>query len=159
MQYIEFKIVNTKLMNMSDTERGAYLDKIRADAIEQEKSGGYQYKANWNPFPKFIRDIIKKIAEEKSTKASYDDENSVFKVRIPGERFDFDDFFDEFEKRYLEEFNKVKDATPENTKWSAENYIHTTATADNENEAMRDLETYQRGAALPPTKPAKKEGE
>ncbi len=155
MQFIEFKIVNTKLMVMSDAERTAYLDKIRADAIEQEKSGGYQYKANWNPFPKFIRDIIKSMADENHSKARYDDENDIYRIKIQGERQEYDDFYDEFQKQFL----TAKDLTDESKKWASENIVHLTATAEDENVAMTDLEMYQRGAAVPPSRIAKKESE
>lgn len=159
MQYIEFKIVNTKLMAMGGgdpvkqmEERTAYLDKIRAEAIEKEKSGGYQYQAEWNPFPKFVREIIKAMAEANHTKAKYDDENDIFRIKIQGERYEYDEFYDEFQKR----FSEAKDLTEENSKWSAENIVHVTSTPDDENAAMFDLETYQRGASLPPSRMPKK---
>lgn len=162
MQYIEFKIVNTKLMQMGGgdpvkqmEERTAYLDKIRRDAEERDKSGAYQYQSSWNPFPEFVRNIIKTMAAEKNAKCRYDDENMVFRVKINGDRLEFDEFYDDFNKR----FAAARDADAENQKWSSENIVHATSSPDDEVAAMSDLETYQRGAALPASRKTQNEGE
>ncbi len=152
MQYVEFKITNTKLMQMGGgdpvkqmEERTAYLDKIRADAEARDKAGSYEYKSDWNPFPAWVREIIKGLAIRRSSKARFDDENNVYKVRIGGGRDEYDEFYNEFELL----FNTERNAKPENLEWSNENIVHITATADDEVAAMNDLETHQRNAALP----------
>ncbi len=151
-QFIEFKVVNTKLMNMGGgdpvkqmEERTAYLDKIRKEAEERDKSGKYQYNASSNPFPEWVRNIIKELAVEKRSKAKFDDENSVFRVKIGGGRDDFDEFYNEYDKR----INKVLADDKEKNDWFAENFIQVTSSPDDEMIAMNDLESHMRGMPLP----------
>lgn len=162
MQYLEFKIINKKLMNMGGgdpikqmEERTAYLDKIRKEAEEKDKSGAYQYAATWNPFPEFVRNIIKEMAAEKHSKVRYDDENSVYKIRIDGGRMEYDEFYDDFNKR----FNAAKDAATDDPEWWKDNVVRITSTPDDEVAAMNDLESHQRNAALPVNRKTQPEAE
>lgn len=148
-QFIEFKIVSTRLMAMSADERHAYLNKIRTDAETQDRSGVYVYKEAWNPFPAWLQDVIRAMASMNNSKARYDDENSVFRVKIAGERYEFDTFYKEFQKG----LESVVAADPEHQKWSSENIVHLTASPDDELAAMNDLELYQRNSsAMPPSR-------
>lgn len=165
MQFLEFKIVNTKLMAMGGgdpqkqmEERTAYLDKIRKDAEEREKSGSYQYASTWNPFPKFVQQIIKDMAAEFGTgkgRAQYNDENQVFKLRVEGGRMEYDEFYDEFNKR----FNTAKEANQDDPEWWKDNVVRITSTPEDENTAMDDLASHHRSAALPGKKKNKSEAE
>lgn len=148
-QFIEFKIVSTKLMAMSANERHAYLNKIRTDAEAQDRSGVYVYKEAWNPFPGWLQDVIRMMATANKSKARYDDENSMFRIKIAGERYEFDTFYGEFQKM----LSTAVAADPENQKWSSENIVHLTASPDDELAAMNDLELYQRNSsAMPPSR-------
>ncbi len=148
MQYIELKVVNTKLMAMGGgdpakqmAERTAYLDEIRRKAEEAERAGIANYNENWNPFPKPVRDIIKELAAELGGKARYQDENSLYALRIRGGREDFESFYEKFQERFM----AARDADPELLKWSQENIIHPTATAENENDALNELDAHHGG--------------
>ena len=151
-QFIEIQVSNERFARMGGgdpikqrEERSAALREI----AEKAEKGGYEYSDNWSPFPKWLRDIIKSMADANRTKAKYDDENSVYKMRIAGDRLDFDDFYAEFKKRTGEFIATDEEAQ----KWNADNRIHVTATADDEMGAMNDLELYQRNsAALPPSR-------
>ncbi len=148
MQYIVFSIINTKLMAMGGgdpvkamEERAAYLEEIRRKAEEAEKSGAYQYGAAWNKFPVWVRQIIKNMAFDNGSKAIYEDENAIYRIRIKGEREEYDAFYDEFQQR----FTAARNAAPENIEWSNENIVHVTSTADDENDALFELDAHHSG--------------
>ncbi len=156
MQYVELKVVSKKFINMGGgdpqkqiEERAAALEQIRKDAEARERSGQYAYQASWNPFPKWVHDVIKTVAGVHKTKARFDDENSVIKVKIEGGRQEYDEFYEKFQKAYA----TAAGSAPENQAWFEENHVHMTSTPDDELGAMNDLELYQRNAAaLPPSR-------
>lgn len=148
-QFMEFKITNTKFMKMgggdpikATEERSKALDEIRKKA----ESAVYEYKPSWNPFPEWLRTLIQEMAADAKSRARFDDENSVYKIKIGGERSDYDDFYDAFSKRFM----KVLNDDPAAQTWSADNIVHLTSTPDDELTAMNDLELYQRNAAAVP---------
>ncbi len=147
MQYLEFKVINIKLMAMGGgdplkqmEERSAYLEAVRKKAEAQATSGA-AYDAEWNPFPKWVRDIIKEMAVEQGSKARYEDENAIYRVRLKGGREEYDDFYNDFQAR----FTAAKDATKESAAWFDENRVHVTATADNEHDALNELDAHHGG--------------
>ncbi len=149
-QYIEFKVTNLAFMKMGGgdpakqiEERTKALDEIRKTA----ESGAYQYKAVHNPFPAWLQNIIKGLATSVNSKARFDDENAVYKIKVGGDRSDFDEIYNKFEAQIL----PIIAGDPEIQKWSDDNRINITSTPDDEMTAMNDLELYQRNAAvLPP---------
>lgn len=156
MQFIEVKIKNTRFEKMGDgdiarqmKERTAALNQRAEEVMAQERAGIYKYQGDWNPFPAWLQDLIRAMATESRSKARYDDENSIFRIKIDGDRYEYDQFYAKFSKR----FSEAVLADPENIKWSAENEVRVTSSADDENAAMNDLELYQRNsAALPPSR-------
>lgn len=152
MQYIEIKIRNMKFENLGGgdpikqmEERTKALEEIRKKTDEQMKSGSYTYSQDWNPFPKWLREIIKELAEENKAALRYDDENHVFKLNINGSRYEYDEFCDTFEAR----FNEATIADSEAQKWALENKVLKTGTSEDEVLAMEDLKTHHGDKSKP----------
>jgi hypothetical protein len=150
MQYIEIKIVDKRFLMMGDgdpvkqmAERSAALEEIKEKARQKELSGGYQYGEVSNPFPQWLRVSISSAACDFRSKEIYHDENAVYRVEIEGDRSEFDKFYGRLNE--IVEGNLSADAV----EWRSKNHVHVTSTPDDEDEAMRDLESYQQGSPRP----------
>lgn len=141
MQFIEIKIRNLKFERMGGGDPVKQMEE-RSKALEekrqQEAAGGYKYNDNWNPFPSWLRGIIKSVAASHGSKLRYDDENAVFKLQIDGGRFEFDEFYEEFGKMIYKELETNVEAQT----WCNDNQVLPTSTADDENLAMEDLKEH-----------------
>lgn len=147
MLYVEIQIMNTYLMNLGGGDpalqtklRSEYLEKVRA---EQDKIAlsGQPIQTNWNPFPAWVENLIEEMAAENSSMARFDDENRVYRLRLKGTRREFEKFYQDWAAR----FEVARVADPKNIEWSSENVVRVTCSAENENDALYELDAHHSG--------------
>ena len=118
----------------------AYMDGIAKERAERDRLG-LPPLDNWNPFPGWAKKIIKDLAAKYRSKARFDDENRTYKIRIKGDRDDFEEFF--------AEWSTCRDAArptdPESVKWLDQYEIRAVATGEDENAALFELDAHHSG--------------
>ncbi len=157
--FVEFKVVNQKLMRMGGgdiakqvAERSAYLDSIREQAIQRERAGLPNIE-NSNPFPEWLENLIHRVAGSYGAVPEYQDENAIVAMKLYGDRKTFNQFCTEFSTAYERE----RKVTSERLSWSNDHTVHPTATPDNEVDALNELDAHHGGVQSQVAKDKKKD--
>ena len=155
MQHVEFQVVDTEQSLRMSFGRNAdgsldvarqtkemteYMDRL-AKVREEQTRLGQPVFADWNPFPGWVKAIIKLMGEEYGVKVHFNDENRVYRFKIKGDREEYEDFVADFEQR----FNAARQSDPEHVEWSSKNMVRVTSTPDNEMDALSELDAHHGG--------------
>jgi len=151
---IEVSYIRTKYLKLPK------IGPERQQALEQEAAdleSGKQAPEPMNPFPQWVKDIIKKRL---GCKAVFDHENKIY-IITPKKDMDLDDIDDVVEKfNALYESEAKKDE--ERMKWRADHYCHAAVkTGGDETELLREVDAHLSGhtpetGSTPKAKPAKR---
>lgn len=135
--HIEIKWIDKKWFSMPEEERVPALEK---QAAEFDKGGWSADEQKANPFPSWVRDIIKK---KLGVKAKYDPENAIYTITVPGDTDDADDLYEKFAELY----NAAAAESPERTEWKNNNHLQVSISTSEQSEGalMAELESYLGG--------------
>ncbi len=169
MQFIEFKVVNTNLLNMGGIdfradlsqlseaefqefrrkqteERIAFMNKKAKEDEERSRRGLLPLSMKpFYPFPSWVSMAINELASEEKFKVKFDDENRVYRTKISGDQ----EVFESVRKKFYEKLDKALSVEESSKDWLVENFVEVSSSPDDEMVAMNDLESHVRGTAVP----------
>ncbi len=129
--HFELSITDTRFMNMKPEERNAAMEIKRKKDLEEPYDG----QGEQNPFPAWVKELIKCSVEADGGKATYDIDNSCY-------CFDLDKDFDESEtfiKAVQQIYAEEAAGDPVKAEFQASHPLHFSCTDVDQDVAMQDL--------------------
>ncbi len=132
---IQIAVLDMTLINMTDDERVAHLNKI----------GEEQNKIDWrlealkpqpNPFPVWVQDILRALAKKYEGSITYDTPNRVYAIYVMGDQEHISVILNELDKEIIA---AVETGTEEMRNWKGNHQMRASALMADEHKAMDEL--------------------
>ncbi len=152
MQFIEFQITDKQMLAMGRNPDGSldvarqtremtlYMEQLANERAERDRLGMPPLN-EWNPFPKWAQQVIKNLGIEYQSKVKFDDENRVYKMRVKGDREEFEEFY----QKWVALRDEARPTGTEDLKWLERYEIRITATGEDENASLYELDAHHSG--------------
>lgn len=143
---IEIGILDETLINMTDEQRIAHLDGLgkaqqaRLDQLSKEKGRNVSWyeltqEPAPNPFPDWVKTILRKVAKNNHGEASYDHNNQTYALYVIGDKDKIDEICDQIDKEII----AGAQATEETRAWKSTHRMQMRALMADEHAAMDAL--------------------